>query len=169
MSEYRRQSAFLKNLLAYDDSPSTLALQERLVTAERNERCIFSACRLVASIGILSLFGFGYTAVLLPQFFDHSSHVLIKLFSALELGSVMCFVVFVGLWLWYRAAAHKVREECRQAIGRLLEARLRPELDRSAPVIRHAPYLSVLRPTGTLPAAPAAPAPSSSKPLRKAS
>jgi hypothetical protein len=163
MSEYRRQSAFLKNLLAYDEAPSTLALQERLVTAERNERCIFSACRLVAAIGILSLFGFGYTAVLLPQFFDSSSHVLIKLFSALGLGSGMCLFVFVGLWLWYRATANKLREEGRQAIMRLLEARLRPEQDRSAPVIRHAPYVSVLRP-----AAPSSANPGG-EPLRKAS
>jgi hypothetical protein len=157
MSEYRRQSAFIRNLLAYDESPASLALQARLVAAERNEHCIFSACRLVLAIGVLSLGGFGYTAVLLPEFFENSSHLLVKLFSALGLGSGLCLVVFVVLWLWYRGTANKVRQECRDSIGLTLDRVLRPEIARSAPVIQHAPFLLVARPTPACRSQPAAP------------
>jgi hypothetical protein len=148
MNEYRRQSDFLKHLLAMDDSPSSRTLHERLVVAERNERCLFGSCRLVALIGVVGILGFGYTAVLLPEFFNNSTHVLIRLFSALGLGSAICLIVFAGVWLWYRATADRVREDCRLLIVRMLAARLRPEVERTGPVIHGAPSISMLPPVG---------------------
>ncbi len=143
-----RESEFLKELLAYDDCARARELQELLAAADRNEHCLFSSCRLVALIGILSGLGFGYTAVLLPEFFNNSSHILIRLFSALGLGSAFCLVVFAALWAWYRASGGRVREECRNLIGRMLSTRLRPGAERTAPVVQHGPYLSVMPASG---------------------
>jgi hypothetical protein len=164
MSEYQKQSEFLKSLLEYDEAPESTMLRDRLTIAERNECCIYSACRLVGMVGILAFFGLGYSAVLLPSFFDRSSHFLIQLCSALVLGSAMCLALFVGLWLWYRAASNKVREECRRSICNVLERRFRPDPLPSQAVIHQAPYLSVYRnqPTPSRPVA-------DEVPLRKAS
>lgn len=145
MNEYRRQSAFLQSLLAYDDSASSHELRERLAAAERNERSLLSACRLVSFFGLFGLFAFGYSAVLVPEFFENSSHLLIRLSSALGLGSVMCLMVFLGLWLWYRAVANRVREECRQSVRQTLDAVLSPQADRGRPVVLHSPHLTVYR------------------------
>ena len=145
MSDYRKQAEFLRSLLEYDESPESQSLRDRLTIAERNEYCIFSACRLVGMVGILGFSGLGYSAVLLPSFFDNSSHFLIQVCSALGLGSAMCLALFVGLWLWYRSTCNKVREECRRFISNLLDARLRPEKCRGEPVVHGAPYLSVYR------------------------
>jgi hypothetical protein len=145
MTEHRRQSEFLRGLLDYDRSAEKQALLDRLNVAERNERCLASACRSVALIGVVGLSGLGYAAVLLPGFFDRSSHFLVQFFSALGLGSLMCFVLFVGIWLWYRAAANRVREDCRQAVLRYLDSQLRPEECHGSPVIGQAPYVALLR------------------------
>jgi hypothetical protein len=140
MSEHRRQSAFLMGLLEYDGSPETQVLRGQLRSAEHNERCLFSACRSVALIGLVGLLGLGYAAVLLPEFFDSSSHFLIQFFSALSLGSVICLAVFVGVWLWYRGIANKIRGHGREVVTRLLEDRFHPQPCRTSPVIGHAPY-----------------------------
>ena len=128
INEYRRQAAFLKLLMSYDASCETRALLERLENAEKNERCIFSACILVTLIAFFGLAGLAYSAVLLPQFFDSSTHVVIRLFGALGLGSVLCLLFFVGLWVWYRNAANKIHEECRCIATRMLETRLLPAM-----------------------------------------
>jgi len=123
MTEYRKQAAFIRRLVSYDTSGEGARLLERLQQAQKNERCIFSACVLVALLACFGLAGLGYSAVLLPQFFDSSTHVLIRLFGSLGLGSGLCLVFFVGLWRWYRAGVNRVHEECRKLVTRMLEAR----------------------------------------------
>lgn len=145
MSEHQKQAAFLRALLDFDEAPEARLLQERLTLAERNERCLLSACRLVGMIGLLGFSGLGYSAVLLPEFFDRSSHVAVQLCSAMGLGSLMCLGVFLTLWIWYRAGTNKVREECRVTIGKMLVSRLRPGQGHDLPVVGHAPYLSICR------------------------
>jgi hypothetical protein len=135
MSEYRKQVAFLKSLMSYDDNAETRQLRERLVGAEKNERCLLCACRLVGLIGMLALAGIGYSAVLLPQFFDNSTHVLIRFFTALGLGSALCFAFFLGLWFWYRSTTNRIHEECRRAITTMLESRLKTTTTTFYPVL----------------------------------
>jgi hypothetical protein len=110
--------------MAYDDSTESRVLRERLAQAERNEGCLLGACWLVAAVALVGLSGLGYSAVLLPQFFDNATHVLVRFFSALSLGSALCLSLFAGLWLWYRGAANRIHEECRRAVMRVMETRL---------------------------------------------
>jgi hypothetical protein len=124
MTEYRKQATFLKNLLAYSDSEEQSRLQERLAQAEKNEHCLICACRLVGLIALFGLAGLGYSAVLLPEFFNNSSHFLVQFFCALGLGSSMCLLVFVCLWLYYRGSVNRIHEECRRIITKMLQARL---------------------------------------------
>ena len=116
MSEYQKQRAFLKALILEEDTEQHRLLQERILNAERDERCINRAMRLVAVMGLFSIAGIGYLAVLLPDFFENSSHFLIRAFSALALGSLICFVVFLGLWLWHRALVNRALEDGRRCI-----------------------------------------------------
>jgi hypothetical protein len=125
MTEHRKQAAFLKALLSFDDSTEHQALRDRLAQAESNERCILGACWLVGLIALFGLAGLGYSAVLLDQFFDGSTHVLIRIFGALGLGSGLCLLFFLGLWFWYRTAVNRIHEECRRVVTRMLERKLR--------------------------------------------
>jgi hypothetical protein len=135
MSEHQKQSAFLKALMTYEDSVENRLLNERLSTAERNERCILYACRLVGVLAALGLGGLGYSAVLLPEFFDNSPHILIQFFSALGLGSTMCLAVFSGLWFWYRIAVNRVYVECRRVVMRMVESRFKTSSTTFYPMI----------------------------------
>src|SRR6185503_10737632 len=108
-----------------DDSPANRSICERLAAAERNERCLLLACRLVGLIAAVALAGIGYSAVLLPQFFDNATHVVLRFFSALSLGSALCFVVFLGLWFWYRSHTNRIHDECWRVITAMLEDRLK--------------------------------------------
>jgi len=143
MTEYRRQVAFLKTLLWYSDADEHRHLHERLAQAEKNEHCLLCACRLVGLIGALGVLGLGYSAVLLPEFFHRSSHVLIQFFSALGLGSAMCLLVFVGLWFYYRGTVNRIHEECRRIVTRMLESRLRVSEHTFFPAIVENPALRV--------------------------
>ncbi len=130
-------------LVMYEDNPAHRSLCERLATAERNERCLLCACRLVGLVALLGLAGIGYSAVLLPEFFDNATHVIIRFFSALGLGSTLCFTAFLGLWFWYRTGTNRIHEECRRAITTMLEARLKTTTTTFYPVLVDDPNLKI--------------------------
>ena len=127
MSEHQKQSNFLKTLLTYDDSEEHRRLQDRIDGAEKDERCIGCACRLVGLVTLLAVAGLGYSAVLLPEFFSNSRNFLVQFFSALGLGSALCLLVFFGLWCWYRAIVNKLHDECRRLISSLIRSRFTTE------------------------------------------
>lgn len=142
MSEYRKQVAFLKTLMTQHlEAAEQRSLCERLAAVERNERCLFFACRLVGLIAALGLMGIGYSSVLLPEFFDTRTHVVIRFFGALGLGSTLCFAFFLGLWWYYRRAANRIHGECRRLVVITLETRLKSNGTSFYPVLMDAPNL----------------------------
>ncbi len=149
MSEYKKQSAFLKKLVMIEDTADNRALCERLCHVERSERCLQCACRLVGLIALLGVAGLGYAAVLLPQFFDNSTHFIIRLCSAVGLGSCLCFSVFLALWYSYRRIANRIHSECRLVIVKTLSAKFPSTGNVSLPVVNDEPQvkIAVLRQT----------------------
>jgi hypothetical protein len=143
MSEHRKQAEFLKKLVMLDECPAHRSLCERLVAAEKSEKCLLLACRLVGLIALVALGGIGYSAVLLPQFFDNATHIILRFFSALGLGSGLCFAVFLGLWFWYRNATNRIHAECRQVITAMLDLRLKTTTTTFYPVLVEDPNLRV--------------------------
>lgn len=143
MSEYKKQSAFLKKLMLIEDSAENRALLDRLCQVERSEKCLQYACRLVGLIALLGLAGFGYAAVLLPQFFDNSTHFVIRLCSAVGLGSCLCFAIFLALWYSYRRIANRIHSESRLVILRALSARFPSAAAGSLPVIHDQPQVKI--------------------------
>ena len=115
-TERERQSEFLKGLLK-DETLECKRLRQRLQQADQNEHSIRRALVLMVVIAVFAMLGLGYSAVLLPDFFDNATPFLVKLFCALGLGSVLCMVIFGGCWLYYRDAANQVNTDCRNYLG----------------------------------------------------
>lgn len=134
MSEYRKQAAFLRKLVMHEDTPENRALCERMAHVEHCERCTQCACRLVGLIALLGLAGLGYASVLLPEFFDGSTHFIVRLCSALGLGSTVCFAAFLVLWFSYRRSANHLHAQCRVIIAKIW-ARQYPASPNPAPIV----------------------------------
>ncbi len=135
MSEYRKQATFLRKMVMHEDTPENRALCERMAHVEHCERCTQCACRLVGLIALLGLAGLGYSAVLLPEFFDSSTHFIVRLCSALGLGSAVCFAAFLALWFSYRRAANRLHAQCRVIISQVWSKHF-PTPPAPAPVIQ---------------------------------
>ena len=115
MSERQKQINFLKTLIRCEDSEQRRDLQDRIKKAEQDEKCIRRMMFLVIIVELLSLAGLGYSAVFHPNFFARTTPFLVRLFSALGLGSLICLLAFVGYWLWHRNMLNGLNEECRRA------------------------------------------------------
>lgn len=124
MNRSTNQSCFLRRLLRYEGSAVSRELCERLESVERNERSLLCACRLVGLIALLGYAGIGYGAVLLPQFFDNSTHVVMRLSGGVGLGSTGCLLVFLALWFSCRFTARRIRAQCRSVVDKMLAERL---------------------------------------------
>jgi hypothetical protein len=145
MTERDRQTEFLMRLLVLADPKVESDLQARIDQAQHDEKCVRLAFTLVALIGGFAIAGLGYCAVLHPEFFDSSAPTLVKLFCAVGLGSLICMIVFLCCWLWYRHISNRLYEECRQLVIDTIQARLNSQpkpvlmqtLDFSLPVPAH--------------------------------
>src|SRR2546430_165606 len=116
MSERQKQTQFLRELIRSHDSDHCRELQVRIANAEQNERCVGSAVRLALLLGLLAALGLGYSAVLVPEFFQSTTPVAVQVFGALLLTSGICFFSFMALSYWYRAASNAIYNEGRTFI-----------------------------------------------------
>ena len=125
VTERERQARFLETLLK-DGTGEAKRLKERILQAQHDEHCIRRALVLMILVGIFSIVGLGYSAVLLPHFFDNATPLLVKVFCALGLGSLICMLIFGVCWLWYRKASNEINEACRDYIVNALQSREPP-------------------------------------------
>src|SRR6266567_313634 len=125
MSKRRQQTAFLRTLLLHGNAEARVQLQERIKRAERDEQCAWRALWLVSLLAVFSGVGICYSAVLIPEFFQNSSYLVVKVFCSLGLASLVCAVAFLGCWLWCRAVLNRVQEDCRRHVMAILEPQAR--------------------------------------------
>jgi len=116
MSERQKQINFLKVLIRDEESEQHRDLQDRIKRAEQDEKCIRRMLFLAIVVALLSLAGLGYSAVFHPNFFARTTPFIVRLFSAVGLGSLACLIAFVGYWLWHRNMLNGLNEECRRAV-----------------------------------------------------
>jgi hypothetical protein len=121
MSKRQKQTAFLKTLILHGNVEDRLQLHERIKRAEREEQCAWRAFLLVSLLALFSCVGLCYSAVLIPEFFQNSSHIIVRFFSGLGLASLISAVAFLGFWIWCRAVLNRVQEECRRFVMTMLE------------------------------------------------
>jgi len=113
MSEREKQNRFIKELIRSEDCEHLQHLHSLITKAERDEKCIGSAFRLVALIALLSLAGLGYSTVFEPEFFHNVTPMVVRFFTALCLACLICLFGFLGFWLWYRAICNRLYQDCR--------------------------------------------------------
>src|SRR5438445_7452309 len=135
MSKRKKQTDFLKVLILHGNIEERAQLQERMNKAERDEQCAWRALWLVGLLAVFSCCGIGYSAVFIPEFFQNSSSVVVKIFFGLGLASAICAVAFFGFWLWCRGVLNRSHEDCR----RFIMATLEPEGGRAASPSRFVP------------------------------
>ena len=121
MSKRKKQTALLKALVLHGNMDDRLQLQERINKAERDELCAWRAFWLVSLVGVFSCCGLCYSAVLIPEFFQNSSHIIVKIFCGLGLASLTSAVVFLFFWLWCRGVLNRLHEDCRRFVMAMLE------------------------------------------------
>jgi hypothetical protein len=114
MTERQKERAFVKDLLRREESPLGHDLQAQILKSEQNEKCVRCALMIVFVLGLLSVAGLGYSAVLLPTFFENSTPFLVRLFTALALACGLCLLLYAGLWLSYRATTNHLLSEVRR-------------------------------------------------------
>jgi hypothetical protein len=114
MTERQKERVFVKDLLRREESPLGQDLQAQILKSEQNEKCVRCALMIVFVLGLLSLAGLGYSAVLLPSFFENSTPFLVRLFTALALACGLCLLLYVGLWFSYRATTNHLLNEIRR-------------------------------------------------------
>ena len=138
MSERQKQAAFLKNLLASDDCAEHRLLGERITAAERDERCLRRACRLIVVITLAALSVLGYLTVLqVPDSMARFAKVAFHFFHVLALGSGMCLGVFAGLLFWQRGLIHRLYDEGRKLVTASLQHRPHPAITPLPTVLVH--------------------------------
>jgi hypothetical protein len=124
MSEYQRETEFLRQCILYDESAVRLELEAEVIHNLRNLRCVQRAAWLMAALTALAVVFLYYPAILLDNFPDSAPKFMVNLVCALGLGSFISLLVFVGLGMVYRKRLDLRREQCRQMVTRLLESRL---------------------------------------------
>jgi hypothetical protein len=128
MSEYEKDTAFLKQCLHYDNSPERQQLQEGMARIQRDQRCVRRAVWLMALLTALSAVGLVYTAVFLMDSSQDMKQFLTtfipQVLCALGVGSFLCLLAFLGLGILYRGELNRQRERCRRLAARLFESSL---------------------------------------------
>src|SRR6185295_2765928 len=124
MTGHQRETAFLRQAMLYDDTVERHQLEARIVQVERNGQCVGRAVWLMVQLLLLAVAGLGFAAVLLDDFPQNKSHLVIKVLCALGLGSLICLLMFVTLWIIYRQQLSRGREQGCQMVAKLLESRL---------------------------------------------
>lgn len=127
MSEHQKDTAFLTQLISYDDTDERRSLAERIAALQRDERCVRRAIWLMTLFASLAVAGICYAAVFLFHPMDLTQFMMqatIKILSVFALGSLICIVAFLGLGRSYRKQLAGRRDDCRRLATKFLEAQL---------------------------------------------
>lgn len=124
MNERKKQSEFLKSLLACQDCPEHRDLHDRLLRAERDEQCMRRACRLVVVVTFMALAVLGYFTVLeVSNSMSRLAAVALRFAQVIALGSAMASTVFIGLLFWQRALISRLHADGRKLVTANLQNR----------------------------------------------
>jgi uncharacterized membrane protein len=128
MKARQRETAFLRQVILYDDTPERRELEKRITQLECEAWCVRRAIWLMAVLSALAMAGVCYCAIFLVDFPKNmtlfGTRFMVKAFFALGLGSLISLLAFVVLAMIYRKELDQRREECRRLVARLLESRL---------------------------------------------
>lgn len=124
MNEHQRQTAFLRHLIALDNTDERRKLDEGIAQVQRDGRCVKRAAALMALLTALGVVGLGYGVVLQENFPYGKSGFFFNLLCALGLAAMICLLFFGALLMVYRRKLNGLREDCRRLVLTVVESRL---------------------------------------------
>jgi len=107
-----------------DETKSREKLEEEITQIQRRAGGVRRAAWLMAALTALAVAGFGYPAILLENIPDRAQQLIVTLFCALGVGSMISLLAFAGLGMVYRKRLCQRRLKYYQLVAKLLEARL---------------------------------------------
>jgi hypothetical protein len=110
--------------MLYDSTDERHKLEEQVAGAERTERCFRRAVFLMAVVAGVAVAGIGYSAILLQDFPLNKAHLILRIFCALGLASLVSLLTFVAFWRVARGTLNEQRDRCRRLVTRIVESRL---------------------------------------------
>ena len=116
--------SFLRNLMLYDSTDESHKLEEQVARAERDERCFRRAMFLMLVVTGFAIAGIGYSAILLEDFPQNKAQLILRVFCALGLASLVSLLTFVAFWRVARGSLNAQRDRCRRLVTRIVESRL---------------------------------------------
>jgi hypothetical protein len=132
----------LRSLMHYDTTEERHEHEAKLERAEQSERCVRRAMFLMAVLAGLALAGLGYSAILLEDFPQNQSQLVLRVFCAIGLAAVVSFLTFVAFWRIARGTLNDERDGCRRLVTKIVESRLGKP---SPSAVRDAPSAASLR------------------------
>jgi hypothetical protein len=124
MNEHQRETAFLRQIIAFDDTDERHELERRIEEVQREERCIKRLASLMVLLGGLGLAGLAYGALFAESFAYGNSRLYFKSLCTMGLASLISLAMLACFLIGCRQKLNAIREECRQLIRKLLECRL---------------------------------------------
>ena len=118
LTDYNKETAFLTEILFYDQSCESKHMDERIARAHREHACVRNAACTAAAFALLTLI-FSRT-----DFFQTESKLRLWALSVVGLAAIICLVAFLCILVVYRVRLARLRDECRSLIKKLLETRL---------------------------------------------
>jgi hypothetical protein len=124
MNEHQRETAFLRQIIAFDDTDERHELERRIEEVQREERCIKRVASLMVLLGGLGLAGLAYGALFAESFAYGNSQFYFKGLCTMGLASLISLAMLACFLIGCRQKLNAIREECRRLIKRLLESRI---------------------------------------------
>jgi hypothetical protein len=124
MNEHQRETAFLRQIIAFDDTDERHKLERRIEEVQREERCIKRLASLMVLLGGLGLAGLAYGALFAESFAYGNSQFYFNSLCTMGLASLISLAMLTCFLIGCRQKLNAIREECRQLIRKLLEGRL---------------------------------------------
>ena len=123
MSEHQSETAFLRQIILFENSDEGRKLEQKIAQVQREQRCVNRAAALVALLTALGLAAVGY-GVFLQENFLYELDLVLRLISEFGLASLICLLGFLFLSLGRQRRLKELRAECRRLISRVVESRL---------------------------------------------
>ena len=128
MGDRERETAFLGQVLSYDDTAEGQRLKARITQAHQKERCVRQALRLPVLLLLLAAVGLGYWEAFVESGSSNMTwparQSIANGFYGAGLGSLASLLALWGLATVYRKRTVEQQEECRRFAAKLLQTRL---------------------------------------------
>ena len=124
MNEHQRETAFLRNIIAFDESSERSKLEERIGEVQRDERCVKRIAWVMAFLGGLGLAGLAYATLFAENFPYGKSQLAFNILCTVGLAALISLAGLACFLIACRQELNTLREECRRLIMKMLESRL---------------------------------------------